>query len=525
MVRAATLLLLVVAVVYGRALGFGFTYDDRALIELNAALGDLSTLPQALLRDLFFHAEGVRTSPYWRPVVTLSYYADYWLSGGRSAGFHLNNLLMLWGASLGLWKVLQSRWGDQQALAWALLFAVHPAQVEAATNIAARTDLYCVAFGIWGLLLAKSRPVLSLGMVLAACGSKEVGLVFPLVYWAWWGRGRYSWKAPAVGVIGFLAVRWALVSQWDIEAGGMSWEAWCHAGSRTVALFAQLLAPIPVAYGSLMGESSPWAMAGGWALVIGAGWLGWRRRLQAPGLAAGTVLMIVPVLIAMVASPVAPRVSQGFLVLPVLGLVFALQVWFQERRSVFLPLCGIVVVLALTSGSRVGIWKTDTTLFETSHAQSPDDPNVALNLARSVVLENPKRSLALLEGVEPTGERRKREAAAVRARALLSLDRQEEALGWLKRAAATETESAWAVGTLCVLLAGGEDEQSEKSCQVAVALLPDDPDVANAMGIVYAHGGDLANAGSWFGKAVSLEPSRKAFQANLEAASSTMQVR
>ena len=93
--RAAGLLALVIALLYGRAVGFPFVYDDGALIESNRALADLSTLPEALTHDLF-HFSSVRTSPYWRPAVTASYYVDHAVGGGAPWAFHLSNLRFLW---------------------------------------------------------------------------------------------------------------------------------------------------------------------------------------------------------------------------------------------------------------------------------------------------------------------------------------------------------------------------------------------------------------------------------------------
>ena len=150
--RAAIGLGFLVGILYGRAVGYGFVYDDRALVELNPSLSDWSTLPEALAHDLFHFAPQVRTSTYWRPVVSLSYYVDHALGGGSAWMFHLTNLLALWSAALGL-CVFVGRAGASTLLSGALavLFLVHPIQVEGAANVAARTDLFCAAFGIWAM--------------------------------------------------------------------------------------------------------------------------------------------------------------------------------------------------------------------------------------------------------------------------------------------------------------------------------------------------------------------------------------
>ena len=244
----------------------------------------------------------------------------------------------------------------------------------------------------------------------------------------------------------------------------------------------------------------------------------WKWKRSAPGLAVATVLVMGPILIALLASPNQPRLSHGFLVVPLLGLILALQVMCQERKSVAKPIGVGVLILGFMSATRVGVWESDLTLFEASHALESDDAEVRLNLARTVVLGDPKRSVLLLEGVVGFSPRRKREAAAVRAQALLKLGEAEQAVEWLRIAAGSDTESAWATGTLCVLLAGSPDAESEDICRGAVDLLPDDADVANALGIVYARKGELNSAATWFGRALEIAPQRAAFRANLEAA-------
>ena len=67
LLQVAIVLFVWASLLYGRALGYGFVYDDVVLIAENPALGDLTTLPEALTHELFHFAEGRRATPYWRP--------------------------------------------------------------------------------------------------------------------------------------------------------------------------------------------------------------------------------------------------------------------------------------------------------------------------------------------------------------------------------------------------------------------------------------------------------------------------
>ena len=122
-------------------MGFGFVVDDHALIANNAALSDWSTLPAALGHDLFHHSD-LRASPYWRPLVTLTYYIDQAIGGGEPWAFHLSNLLFVLALGLGL-RRLQSGWSG---VALAAVVLAHPLQVEGAVCIASRTDVLCAMF-------------------------------------------------------------------------------------------------------------------------------------------------------------------------------------------------------------------------------------------------------------------------------------------------------------------------------------------------------------------------------------------
>jgi len=203
-------------------------------------------------------------------------------------------------------------------------------------------------------------------------------------------------------------------------------------------------------------------------------------------------------------------------------LVLFCQVIFQERRNILPGVALGCIALGVVGSQRVGHWENDLSLFEASHQRAAEDPNVRLNLARTVVNDEPLRALDLLRDVEPDGERRKREAASVRGRALLLLARPGEAIDWLRKAVAAEPESAWAVGTLCVLRSGKADAEALDVCLLAVELLPEDADVANAMGVVFGQRKEVEAAVRWFSVASALDPQRGLFKANLRAAESAL---
>jgi hypothetical protein len=448
---------LVVALVlalYGRALGFGFIVDDHALVANNAALADWSTLGQALGHDLFHFAD-VRASPYWRPLVTLSYYVDHAVGGGQPWAFHLTNLLWLMVAGVGVAR-LAPGWSG---VALALAFVAHPLQVEGAVSIASRTDLMCVACMIWAL---RVRHIPATVLTVAACLSKEVGLLLPFVLFL----DRRRWQGPAVAaglvlVIRALVPLGAMDSSADVLAapGRMAWMATRLVVPTFEGLSTEgLVLPLPLAV----------------LVLVGVGATA-RLHRAAPVLVLGPLFAVSGVLgIA--------RTSDALLLVPLLGLVLVVA-----PRARVVPLLVLSALAAVVSGSRVGEWRDDLSLWEATHQANPDEVQPRLGIARAVVDEDPERALSLLQ-VEGRTPRESREVAEVRGRALLVLGRNEEAVVQLRRAAWDDPEATWANAVLCGLTT------EVGICTQASTLAPDEGGVWNSLGIAHAVAGSPEDA-------------------------------
>ena len=511
------MLVLLVAALYGRSIGFGFVYDDRGLIELNQALGNWSTLWEALCHDLFHFSPQVRVSPYWRPVVTLSYYVDHAIGGGAAWAFHATNVLAFGVLAGGLFRLLRlNAVPDKVAALLVLLFVVHPVQVEGVANVAARTDVFCAAFGVWALGSRRAK-VAAVG-VLLACGCKEIGVVFGL---AWWLANRGSPRAalPLGATALFACARAGVIRGWDLVEGGPNAASVLAAPGRTLVELLSLMVPIAGTPGALQPEPGVLWVLLGWAVLLGVGW-GFTRGDGKER--AGWVLLFLPLLATSGFAVGAPREADGFLVVPMVGVVLLLSRWGAQglSRRVQGGLVGLSIVLGALSQVQLGAWKGEETLWQWAHGRRSSDPQVRLNLARTVVEVRPQEALELLAGVKFGNPRHQREAEAVRAQAWLQSGDPGQAIAHLQAASALDPEAAWATGTGCVLMAPGGRSGAVSQCRLAVELLPEDADVQNAMGIVLATRGEVAQALGHFQAAVRLAPDQPVFQANLERAQS-----
>jgi hypothetical protein len=429
----------IVLAIHGRSIGYGFVRDDHELIEQSARLHDLSTLPTALTKDLFWLADGhVRPSPYWRPVTTLSYYADQALGGGPLL-FHVTNL-----ALVVIVAGLASRLVEGKLVRLLVVAGVvcHPLMVEPASNISARTDLLAATFA---LLALETGGVAAFICTLLALGSKEVAVMLPVVALAL----RRPWIPSALAVVGWVAVRFPLVHALGVARDDAGWPTVASvvaAPFRLTLYLFRALVPLHPTPALLLPEPSTIQAVASWGTVALLAFVLVRRReLPARHFAMG-LLALIPVT-GFLASPV--RYAEGFLVWPVVGLV-------AGAGSIPALLVALVPFWAIHSWQSSTQWTDDRTLWETAHAHWPDDPIVAGNLARTRLAQGEIDStLALLDQARAGDRdpRHQRELELATGQAWLAMGSPEQALPHLRAAvgALDDPEATPAIVALCIV--------------------------------------------------------------------------
>jgi tetratricopeptide (TPR) repeat protein len=152
------LLAAVVFILYGRTLTYDFVnYDDYDLVVMNTEfLGDPSNVFTAFTTHAFtsHREEGV----YYRPILLLTYFADYAVWKLDPMGYHLTNVVLHASATITLFflvlALLRGGGGRANATALfaALLFAAHPVQTESVAWVAGRNDVLLGLFLIGSFL-------------------------------------------------------------------------------------------------------------------------------------------------------------------------------------------------------------------------------------------------------------------------------------------------------------------------------------------------------------------------------------
>ena len=485
----------------------GFVHDDRALVENSARLGDLSTLPTALISDLFWLSDGVRPSPYWRPWISLTYYIDQLVGEGAVEWFHAHNAFVVVLLAVAVWRWCGRGWRGAVCSA---LVVLHPAFVEPLANITARTDLYVALLGTVAVCAPRGVGTLAL---IGALFSKETAVLIP-AFWVlqevrngqrWTAALRRAWVGGAV-VAGWLLTRAALVGG---RSAGWPWEGWGQIPGRLATALARIVAPNggprPDMDLSHLPVFPAWV---GLLVVVAIAYLCIRLASGSRGRSAVSLAMLLGPLL-LTSGLVGPgiRMADGLLAWALVGLGMLLSALPGRALLCFVPIIG---VLALGHADRIETWRSPETLWSAALQARPGDPRVQLKAGRVLLPHAPRRSIALSAAIQQHPEPRlRREGHELAARALLLVQRtapEEQALRAHLRQAAQpgDLEAGWACQARCVWDDGPEDSETParlEVCRAAISLGHESSDVWNTVGILWASRAEWSLAEAAFQRA------------------------
>lgn len=188
------------AVVIAAVLPFLLTLDDPPVLHDGwVALDDPLTHSLRAAGRIFHELSGYAGDPSvrgpYRPLTTLTYALGWAVHGRWTPGYHAVNLALHAAASLlvlalarRLARAAASARAERIAVLAALLFALHPAHVEAVATIFGRSGPLAACFAIGALLLAlrwrEARLALpaAVGVLVPGVLSDEVALLTPALF-------------------------------------------------------------------------------------------------------------------------------------------------------------------------------------------------------------------------------------------------------------------------------------------------------------------------------------------------------
>lgn len=495
-------ILLACGIVYAASLSGGFVWDD------DTHLLDNPVFEPGGLAAVWFSPPQVIN--YW-PVTFTSYFVEHALWGFDPLGYRVVNVLLHALSCILLWRVLRRL---EVPFAWlcALVFAVHPVNVESVAWIAQRKNLLSLLFFVLATFYylrfeAEERAGL-FGAALAshalAMLSKGAAAPFPAVILllAWWQRGEITRRDLARSLPFFAVTAIASLLEFSTQElvaddvivredgflarlAGAGWVAWFYLSKAVL--------PIGLCFVYPRWQIDP-AVPAHWLPLIAAIAVVvvlFSPRVRSTGW--GRAALCVVVFYALLLSPVlgffdifymrysyvADHYQYLALIAVVCGLVGGGGRWLEARMgrsSLALRLIagGLVVALALASTGLARSYLSEERLWRDTLAKNPDaflaHYNLAHLLEREDRLDDAAHHYRETLRIEPAhasamnnlGEIAKREGEP------------REAAAWFRRAIAADPGAVAPRNNLAVLLhREGDLAAAREAFELAIAAVPD----------------------------------------------------
>ncbi len=511
---------------YLNTLGFGFAYDDNHQIVSNPYLRSFHYLKQILTTPVWSFKYASVATNYYRPLMSLEYFALYQAYGPLPYIYHLANVVLNAAVVVLLFAVTRRLFQSTPiAMVTAILFAVHPVHTESVSWIADVPDLQLAAFlllALWFFLNLGDSPkhewrnsVAMSVFFLLAIFSKEPGVAFPVIatfyeHTCRADRARTSFAqkfkryAPLWLVAGFyLGSRVALMGGLvpKLQRASLPWG---RAILSSLALFNEYMNKLVwPGRAALFDTFHPSASVLDWAVLCGAAWavflcllaiyLWNRNRL----IVFGALWMVATLAPALNARWMATNVfAERYLYVPSIGFCWILAaaivaVWNAEfaKRSrtlrISLASAGILLTVALTGETAVRDrdWRNDTSLFSAAVKRNPQDADLRANLGFAYwEMRNPDAAIrewktALAQNPDSVW------ALNNLGMAYTSEQKYEESIPLLRHAVELKPQFTDAHLNYAAALAGlGKSAEAESEYQTAVIDSPLDWSVRNQFG-------------------------------------------
>jgi tetratricopeptide (TPR) repeat protein len=411
-VFAVLLILGAVLLAWSNSFTAPFEFDDNGSILGNPTI-------QHLVPPVWMRPPAAGETVSGRPVLNLSLALNYAMGGLDVRGYHAANLAIHLFAALTLFGIVRRTlalrsWsalgGDETrrtgfATAVALLWAVHPLQVESVTYVVQRAEslagllclltLYCF---VRGMQAGKGWFALAFLACLLGVGTKETAVVMPaiLLLYDWvFGAGTWRgvWRARR-GAHAALLLTWLPLAVGVGGGGGPGGGAFAFtpagfghywvAQLKAVTCYLGLVVwPSPLVFDRAFFRIEHFAAAAPYAIVV-LGLLGatvWalRRRTPAGFLGATFFILLSP-------TSLMPGLLQVivehrmYLALAAPLILLVTLAWRWAPRYAALLVAVAAVALGLTTLARNRVYQSQLSLWQDTVRKSPDNPRAHYNL-------------------------------------------------------------------------------------------------------------------------------------------------
>jgi protein O-mannosyl-transferase len=555
------LLAAIVLTVYQPIADFDFiALDDNLYVLENRHLQEGITVKSLIWAMKTFEATN------WHPLTWLSLMADYELFGLKAGGYHMTSLLLHILNAVLLFLILSRMTGDVVKCAVvAMLFAVHPMNIESVVWIAERKNLLSAFF--WFLtILAYIRYTERQGwrsyLYVLICFSLGlmtkpilVALPFVLLLLDYWPLQRFSLGRPVQGNVMLefrserrilirlvkekiplftLAALSALITYHAAQTGGAvkSVSAFPLAGRIANAFISYGTYLVKMAYPSNLAifypyppSRSAWQVAAAVFFIVLASSIVYIKKVELRYIAVGWLWYLITLL------PVIGFVQVGFqsmanryAYLSLIG-VFIIIAWgipdlIKHKRSRrYLPVAAAVLIMAMAFCTRIQLpnWQNSESVFrralrvtQSNHIAQMGMGNVWL--ARGD-LQRARTSYEESLRIKPDYAEAHNNLALV----LMRTGREDEAVIHYRQALKENPDFAEVHNNLGAVLAGqGKFQEAGISFRRAVELKPDYTDACSNLAMVFVQQGKIAEAIDQYRKVLAISSTDEKARKKLE---------
>src|SRR3989344_7634656 len=177
--KAVHIIVIVGFIVFGNMLFNAFVWDDKIFILYNPDVHHINFLQ-------LFEQNNFNKATYYRPLVATYFAFLYSIFGSSTFFYHLLQVLIHAGVTFCVFLLYKKFLPQSISFVLALIFLVHPINVESVSYIASVGNILFVAFGLLAILLVLNKRItLKIGFIvclllLVALLIKETTVLFVL---------------------------------------------------------------------------------------------------------------------------------------------------------------------------------------------------------------------------------------------------------------------------------------------------------------------------------------------------------
>lgn len=411
--RHLLLLVLIPWLLYAPAAAFDFVRaDDTDLVVANQPfLRDLGNFPRAFSRSYFEVVGQPSEKTYYRPVVVVSLMLDAQVGGANPMMYHVTNIALHSLAVLLLYQLLAALGTTRRgALLTALVFAVHPLNVQTVCWVPGRNDSLMTLGGLVSLVglvrysmyrTAASACLHVIGLAAALFSKETAVMLVPLFFlytWLWReDPGYYARRRWLLASYAILLVVWFGLRQ-SALAGGTSpdaalephlWQSWERTLATLWATAPDILiylgkVAVPYRLSTMPGSTPATSILG----VVSAALLTFllvtrSSRRKALFVACWFVLFLAPTLLVGVAA------YENRAYFPLAGLMVGLAPFAEavasrvaHKRAWLLALVGILLAFAARTATHEATFRNPFTYWENATHGTPYAPIAHVNVGQ-----------------------------------------------------------------------------------------------------------------------------------------------